>query len=217
LTPAEFTNEVGLFFMRCMAVMQRKNPDYNPDHAVLLDLVRQCVEEGIAPETALRFLLGKHWTVIRGWTLGNAPQSEPLDSRLVDAANFIAMMAILQNPVVRDGVVAGILRVERTSCACGCVDQLQYNQTFYLMESRPSVRPWCVHGKRCHWLVKLLISLDSSPDSWPMTLKVLVSSRMERSVTGDMSQRVRSLGLTAMPEETPPTTDGRSTPGPDAR
>jgi len=207
MTPEQFTSEVATFFDQCMAIMRPKNQDYNPDKAVFLDLFQTAFDEGIQPDCVLRVLLQKHWTVIRGWTAGALVQSEHIESRLHDAANFIAFLQLMATPTVRDSIIADILRVKGSACACGCVGHnLSFNRVFVTMHAVSHV-PWCEHGRMCRQLMRFVISSDSNHESWPMTLKVLDSFPTDLSRTGGTFLPDHSRLPTVTPKATPPTPD----------
>jgi len=202
LKPDDFTHSVENFFRACANIFGPKNKDYTPDQAVLLDVFQTAYEEGIPPESVLRVHLQKHWTAIRRWTITRSLASEAIEDRLHDAANYIAILHLLSVVPVRDEIFAGIIRVKGSSCVCGCVAEA--TRSFQLGTRRNVLGeppPPCEHGRFCRWLMTFASTLDSRPESWPMTRRALGSFLMVPNPTGATSPPAPSRSRTAMPRD----------------
>jgi hypothetical protein len=206
MTPDMFSDLIDQFFQRCGDVMRRKNRDYSPDTIPMMEVFVAAFEEGISPESMLRVYLRKHWAAIRTWTLGGYTHSEPPDGRMIDAANFIAILSVLAQADVRDRIIAEVIRIRGTECVCGCVRQMSAGQ-FQINSALPP----CEHGQLCQWLAKFCVSLDGRLESWPTTQRALVSFHTDRTLTGDTPQQGHLPLHFAIPEATRRTTGGKLT------
>lgn len=83
-----------LFHSACLAITQRKGPDYAPDGIPLLDMVATCVDANISIPQGLWTLYRKHVSAIRKHFILRQPlTSEPIEERLYDAANYLGFLA----------------------------------------------------------------------------------------------------------------------------
>lgn len=81
------------FHEQCLEIIAGKGPDYAPDGVPLLDMVATCVEADISLPQGLWVLYRKHFSAIRKHYLLNQPlTSEPIENRLVDAANYFGLL-----------------------------------------------------------------------------------------------------------------------------
>ena len=82
------------FYSDAAAIIKRKNPDYAPDGIPLLDMMASCVDSDVTIPQGLWILYRKQVSAIRKHFILNKPlTSEPIESRLGDAANYLALLA----------------------------------------------------------------------------------------------------------------------------
>ena len=87
-----------LFHSKCLAITERKGPDYAPDGIPLLDMVASCVDSDITVPQGLWNLYNKHISAIRKHFIKRVPlTSEPIDLRLCDAANYLGFLAFYED------------------------------------------------------------------------------------------------------------------------
>ena len=85
------------FFNDCMDVMEPKSHDYATQGIVLVEMFRQAWELDITPQKVMWVLIRKHMTAIREYINSQKVESEPIDARLIDVANQMALLDIVIN------------------------------------------------------------------------------------------------------------------------
>ncbi len=85
------------FFDECKAILISKGKDYNPTNIAFDDLNEAAKDIDRGPIQVLWVYMSKHISAIRSFVRKGNVASEPIRSRLMDAANYCAMMAVLQD------------------------------------------------------------------------------------------------------------------------
>lgn len=88
----EFTNE---FLDKCKEVLSCKGKDYTVNGEAFGDLCETAREIGVTPEQALWVYAKKHLSAIKNYIHKGKVESEPIEMRLVDFANYMALMFAL--------------------------------------------------------------------------------------------------------------------------
>jgi len=83
------TNE---FFEGCKNIMAQKGKDYNPDGTAFAETEAEAKEIGVTPLKVLWILMRKHLSAIIAYVQKEGLVSEPIESRLMDVANYMALM-----------------------------------------------------------------------------------------------------------------------------
>lgn len=94
MTITEQNARVEEFFGRAVAVLQKKSRDYAPDDLALIEVMYTAAEVGATVPAVLFFGLKKHLTAVTRWIATSQLDSEPIDMRLGDIANFVALIAL---------------------------------------------------------------------------------------------------------------------------
>lgn len=86
---------VKKFFNDCIALQQTKGKDYTTDGDAFKDLCDEANAMGIKPEQVLWIAMNKHYKAVRRFCRYGQTESEPIDKRLKDLANYISILAVL--------------------------------------------------------------------------------------------------------------------------
>jgi hypothetical protein len=92
------------FFDECKAILISKGKDYNPTGIAFDDLNEAAKDIDRGPVHVLWIYMGKHISAIRTFIRRGNVASEPVRGRLMDLANYCAMMAVLQDSEKRKSV-----------------------------------------------------------------------------------------------------------------
>ena len=95
LTHEERTARIEKFFEACIELQKTKGKDYTTDGDAYKDLCDEADAMGITPEKVLWISMNKHWKAVRNFCKKGQTESEPIDGRLKDLANYISLMAVL--------------------------------------------------------------------------------------------------------------------------
>jgi len=95
MTITERNTRLVEFFGRCNQILQKKGGDYNPSGIAFDDLEEAAKDLGIKKSGVLWIYMGKHISAIRSYIRYNKMHSENIGGRLMDLANYCAMMAVL--------------------------------------------------------------------------------------------------------------------------
>lgn len=90
-----FLHNTEEFFRDAFAEMTRKSGDYQNDGKAFGDVFAVAEETNMRPIFILYIHMCKHLTAIRRFVNGNDLKSEDIQGRLIDAANYCAMMSQL--------------------------------------------------------------------------------------------------------------------------
>ena len=155
------------FFNDCMDVMEPKSYDYATQGIIFVEMFRQAWELNITPQKVIWVLIRKHMTAIREFINTQKVESEPINFRLIDVANQMALLDIIINK-------------ERELCRA-ISNFIEENESCErLMESAINAQP-CNSGQgdkceRCvflKWLVDRYENWDSKEISSESTQKRL--------------------------------------------
>ena len=83
------------FFRNCMKVMEPKSYDYATHGFVFVEIFRQAWEINTTPQKIIWVLIRKHMTTIKEFINTQEIKSEPINSRLMDVANQMALLEII--------------------------------------------------------------------------------------------------------------------------
>lgn len=85
----------GEFFSNCMKLLNRKGRDYTTDGDAFKNTLTIAEEVGISPEKVIWIYLRKHLSAIQRYILSESLESEPIEGRLQDAVNYLALLHVL--------------------------------------------------------------------------------------------------------------------------
>lgn len=83
------------FFKLCESVLNNKGQDYTIDGEAFREVKEIALEVGISPEKVLWIYARKHYTAIKNYIHKGKLESEPIAMRLVDLANYLALLSAL--------------------------------------------------------------------------------------------------------------------------
>lgn len=95
LSHKERTALVEKFFKDCVALQKTKGKDYTTAGDAFKDLCDEAEAMGITPEKVLWISMNKHYKAVRNYCKRGQTESEPIQNRLKDLANYISLMAVL--------------------------------------------------------------------------------------------------------------------------
>lgn len=84
---------VEQFYQDAAAVLDGKSRDYAPEGVPLLNLVDSCRKWGLQPVQVLGIAYQKQETALSRFVRDGVLDSDPVRSRLIDAVNYLALMA----------------------------------------------------------------------------------------------------------------------------
>ena len=93
---SERQNFTEKFFKECSELLSKKGKDYNPDGKAFKDVYETAQEIGMSPEKVLWIHFKKHYTAIKAYIKKGKTESEPIDERLKDLANYCNLMYVLR-------------------------------------------------------------------------------------------------------------------------
>lgn len=97
--------ESQAFFQSCMDIFKVKGPDYAPDSVAFREVLDTARELGTSPEKVLWVHFKKHYTAVKKYILDGRVESEPLEGRLRDLANYVALLHVLTK--YKDDILKG--------------------------------------------------------------------------------------------------------------
>lgn len=83
------------FFNSCKELLLKKGTDYTPEDIAFKELDAISKEIGVDPIKVLWVYLRKHYTAIKRYVLHDKLESESIDTRLFDMANYCALFYVL--------------------------------------------------------------------------------------------------------------------------
>ena len=95
LTHKKRTILVAEFFENCIELQETKGKDYTTEGDAFKDLYDEAKAMGIIPEKVLWISMNKHYKAVRNYCQRGQTQSEPIQERLKDLANYVSLMAVL--------------------------------------------------------------------------------------------------------------------------
>jgi hypothetical protein len=129
MTVDEQTRAAARFYGNAAALLSQKGRDYAPEDVVFLDVMRQAADAETSVEQVMWILLQKHLTAVRRHVLHGYTMTESIASRLVDAANFLALMAVWDEH--HDLIIGDLLQhLSREYCSCTSDDRCDPCRTF---------------------------------------------------------------------------------------
>ena len=88
-----------LFFDGCLETLGHKSMDYSNDEDAYAEVNTIAKNLNMTPEKVLSVYLYKHITSILKHCSGQDLRTETIQGRLTDAANYLALIAVLQTDV----------------------------------------------------------------------------------------------------------------------
>lgn len=85
--------EVNRLFTEALVQMNGRKRDYAPEGVPLLNVLDSCVKWGVTPLQVLGIAYQKQETALSGYVAGRKLNSESARSRIIDAVNYLALMA----------------------------------------------------------------------------------------------------------------------------
>lgn len=163
-----------LFYSNCLGITKTKGPDYAPDGIPLLDMVATCVDTQCSIPQGLWTLFRKHVSAIRKhFILRQRLTSESVDSRLFDAANYLAFLGFYD--ANKQELFASWRRHwVRQPCECesGATDPLT------------TARQLCQRCETLFWLDRQASNEGFDPTWWDSIRRAQDLSRTEPPSTG---------------------------------
>ncbi len=95
MTLDEQNRIAGRFFALGLDILNRKGKDYTPDDESLAEVRQIASEAGINPWQVLWIYMRKHLSAIERYVKVGSVESEPIEGRLLDLANYAALMYVL--------------------------------------------------------------------------------------------------------------------------
>jgi hypothetical protein len=95
LTHKDRTKQVEAFFKACVILQKTKGKDYTTEGDAFKDLCDEAEAMGIKPEQVLWVSMNKHYKAVRKYCRYGQTESEPIDSRLKDLANYVSLLFVL--------------------------------------------------------------------------------------------------------------------------
>jgi len=95
MSMVERDNSLKDFFIECLAILEKKGADYNPEGVPFSEIKATAAKLGIKPEQVLTVYMDKHWNAIMSHAKKGQLESEPIRERLKDLANYCALYAVM--------------------------------------------------------------------------------------------------------------------------
>ena len=95
MTIEERNKFLKVFFKSCEEVLETKGRDYTPDGIAFSDVIDTANDIGITPEKVLWIAMKKHISAVKSYVKYGRLESEPIKNRLIDIANYAALIAVL--------------------------------------------------------------------------------------------------------------------------
>lgn len=92
MTVKDQFSHVQNFFADGLKIIADKGRDYAPENIAMIDVFYAAAEMGIRPQQVLWIYVRKHLTALRAWMQHGSVHSEAVHSRLLDVANYMAMI-----------------------------------------------------------------------------------------------------------------------------
>ena len=89
------TEKAKEFFEACIDLQETKGKDYTTDDEAFKDLKEEAEAMGVEPEQVLWIAMNKHYKAVRRFCRDGQTESEPIESRLKDLANYVSLIAAL--------------------------------------------------------------------------------------------------------------------------
>jgi hypothetical protein len=92
MTHEERTKKVEEFFARCLSLQKTKGKDYTTEGDAFKDLCDEARSMGVTPEIVLWISMNKHYKAVRKYCRYGQTESEPIEGRLADLANYVSLI-----------------------------------------------------------------------------------------------------------------------------
>lgn len=89
----EMSTGIRKFLFDCAELADQKNHDYHPDGVAYLEILQTAFETGITVEQDLWGRVRKQMSALRRFVIDGHVESEPPKQRMMDIANYMAIMA----------------------------------------------------------------------------------------------------------------------------
>ncbi len=88
--------KTGEFFKQCQGLFAFKGKDYNPTGTAFKDIKDAGTAMGLSSEQVVGVYMQKHYSAVQSYIKDPRREtSEPIKGRLMDLANYCAMLAIM--------------------------------------------------------------------------------------------------------------------------
>src|SRR6267142_881738 len=111
--------EVERFLKEANDLQWKKNADYHPDRVAFLEILRTACECGITVEQDLWAKIRKQYVALRNFAIDGKVESEPPQSRMMDIAVYMGMLAFWTEHRKRILVDAYAFVNQHTGCQRG--------------------------------------------------------------------------------------------------
>lgn len=96
ITMQQRDKEIGVFFKYAQEMVTSKGKDYNPTGIAFRDLKENAEAMGLTKEQVLGVYMAKHYAAVQSFIKDpGRTTSEPVQGRLMDLANYCAMLAVM--------------------------------------------------------------------------------------------------------------------------
>jgi hypothetical protein len=92
---AGFLDGADSFFLEAREELKRKTTDYGDEGKALAGIFDIAEDMQLRPSFVAFILMHKHWSAIKTWAKHTHLDSESINSRLIDLANFCAILSIV--------------------------------------------------------------------------------------------------------------------------
>ena len=96
MTHEERTQKVEEFFQACVALQRTKGKDYTTSGDAYKDLRDEAAAMGVTLEVVLWINMNKHYKAVRKFCRSGQTESEPIETRLMDLANYVSLLYVLR-------------------------------------------------------------------------------------------------------------------------
>lgn len=88
----QVTEETKKFFEQCLEIQNTKGKDYTTDGDAFKDLNDEAEAMGVTVEQVLWIAMNKHYKAVRKFCKEGRVESEPIETRLMDLANYTSLI-----------------------------------------------------------------------------------------------------------------------------
>lgn len=143
--------ELRTFLADCATLAGKKNRDYHPDGIAYLEILRTACDTGMTVEQDLWGKIAKQMSALRKYVIDGRVESEPQRSRMMDIANYMAILSVWD--VYKWAIVTDAILFVELKQTCAFPDQ-----SLGCFSRQPDV---CDRCRFLAWLKDLLRKIGS--------------------------------------------------------
>ncbi len=122
------TDEMSHFLINCVALATKKNHDYHPENVAFLEILRTCFDTKIRVEQDLWGRFSKQMSALRRYVIDGHVESEPPVQRMMDVANYMAILSVWH--AYKVSILNGAIEHVRGLVACELSELPSENKQF---------------------------------------------------------------------------------------